>query len=154
MSSRGLSLSLILFALLTLFSCKKEIGTKDVEVEATVKDTTSFKMYEMSPLASLMEEMHAKGLFLKAQIEEGKTDFGTWPEKHKEILTAKMTDPSDMDLFFTYQAEEYLRLEKILYENVEGDKKEQFNNLINSCLECHQKKCGGPIPRIKKLLIK
>lgn len=149
-----LVLCLVFAVFLGVTSCKKEVKSLDENTEVVVKDTTSFKMYEMSPLASLMEEMHAKGLFLKNQIESGKTDFGAWPEKHSQILSAKMTDPSDKDLFFTYQAEEYLRLEKILYQDKTGDKKEQFNNLINSCLECHQKKCGGPIPRIKKLLIK
>lgn len=149
-----LVLCLVFFISLSFISCKKEVKPLEDNKESVVKDTTSFKMYEMSALASLMEEMHAKGMFLKNQIEEGKTDFGVWPEKHNDILTAKMTDPSDRDMFFTYQAEEYLRLEKILYQDTEGDKKQQFNDLINSCLECHQKKCGGPIPRIKKLLIK
>ena len=31
--------------------------------------------------------------------------------------------------------------------------KDKFNKMVNQCLECHSQKCGGPIPRIKKLLI-
>ncbi|WP_254050249.1 hypothetical protein [Myroides sp. N17-2] len=148
-----LSVCLVLALLTTLYSCKKEVNPKETDIQTVSKDSTSFKMYEMSPLASLMEEMHAQGVVLKNKIEQGDTDLGALPEKHKEIRTARMTDPSDADMFFEYQAQEYLRLEQILYESVEGDKKEQFNNMINSCLACHQKKCGGPIPRIKKLLI-
>lgn len=146
-----LSVYLVLILFTTLYSCKKEVNP--IEAEEPSKDSSSFKMYEMSPLASLMEEMHAQGVVLKSKIEQGDTDLGALPEKHKEIRTARMTDPSDADMFFEYQAQEYLRLEQILYESIEGDKKTQFNNMINSCLACHQKKCGGPIPRIKKLLI-
>ncbi|MCC9044502.1 hypothetical protein LNQ81_17675 [Myroides sp. M-43] len=148
-----LSVCLVFVLFATLYSCKQENHSKGTDIRIESKDSTSFKMYEMSPLASLMEEMHAQGVVLRNKIEGGHTDLGVMPEKHKEIRTARMTDPSDNDLFFEYQAQEYLRLEQILYESVEGDKKEQFNNMINSCLACHQKKCGGPIPRIKKLLI-
>jgi cytochrome c553 len=32
--------------------------------------------------------------------------------------------------------------------------KQHFNEGINACVSCHQVKCGGPIPKIKKLYIK
>lgn len=146
-------LCLVLLVFSVLLSCKKETKQIEDNKESVTKDTTAFKMYNMAPMASLMEEMYAQGVFLKAEIEQGKKELGALPDKHRDILTAKMTDPSDRDMFFTEQAEQYLKLEQILYQDNEGDKVEQFNEMINSCLTCHQKKCGGPIPRIKKLLI-
>ncbi|MDO5857141.1 hypothetical protein Q2490_07565 [Myroides odoratimimus] len=146
-------LCLILLGFTVLLSCKNEIKQIEETKELMVKDTLAFKMYNMAPMASLMEEMYAQGVFLKAEIEQGNKELGSLPEKHKDILTAKMTDPSDRDMFFTEQAEQYLKLEQTLYQENQGDKIQQFNDMINSCLACHQKKCGGPIPRIKKLLI-
>lgn len=143
-----LSWCLVLLVIVTFFSCKTESEKKE-----DVQEDSTFKMYEMSALASLMEQMHAQAVFLKANIELGNTDLGEWPVKHNQILTAEMTDASDRDIFFEYQASEYLKLEQVLYLSKEENKKKQFNNMINSCLACHQKKCGGPIPRIKKLLI-
>jgi cytochrome c553 len=32
--------------------------------------------------------------------------------------------------------------------------KERYNSAINNCLACHKTECVGPIPKIKKLLIK
>lgn len=107
----------------------------------------------MSPMAQLMEEMHANALAIKAKLEAGETEFGEFPESHLKLMEAKMTDPTDRDMFFETQAKEFLAYEKAFYESKKGDKIEEYNAIINSCLTCHQQKCGGPIPRIKKLKI-
>lgn len=107
-------------------------------------------MYEMSEMASLMEQMYAYNTQLKERVlnNEG---LGSYPEKFDKLHSAILTEASDRDAFFNEQAYKFIAAQKAIYEVDEP--KEQFNQMVNQCLECHAKKCGGPIPRIKKLII-
>ena len=42
--------------------------------------------------------------------------------------------------------------QKLIYSDLTNAKK-HFDEGVDACLNCHLKKCGGPIPRIKKLYI-
>jgi hypothetical protein len=140
---------LLLFLGLSIFllGCK---GKKDEQQDF---NSPPFDMYELSPMAMLMEQMYVDNMRIKSQILAGETDFGEFPVIHESIFSAQLTDPSDKDEFFEWQARYFIEVEKAFYQSKETDKKSQFNAIINSCLECHKSKCGGPIPRIKKLLI-
>lgn len=146
-------ISLLVFTALILFACQNKQVKQEVVTEEKTTENTSFKMYTLSPMAQLMEEMHANALAIKAKLEAGETEFGEFPESHLKLMEAKMTDPTDRDMFFETQAKEFLAYEKAFYESKKSDKIEEYNAIINSCLTCHQQKCGGPIPRIKKLKI-
>ncbi len=142
--------ALLLIALLAL-SCNKK--TDNVSKEA-IKDTVStsnFKMYDMSEMAALMEQMYAHNTQLKERILN-KEDLGTYPVAFDKIHTAILTESSDRDAFFNEQAIKFIALQKAIYADT-VQAKENYNKMVNQCLECHSKKCGGPIPRIKKLLI-
>jgi len=148
------SIALILVAL-SLFSCQK----KDVKDTPKVKDSTScsskekkFEMYQMSEMASLMEQMYAHNQQLKLRIEKGDT-IGKFPEFFNKIYSAKFTTPSDNDAFFQENANKYIAAQKLIYSDPKNIK-ENFNKGADACITCHQGKCGGPIPRIKKLYIK
>lgn len=143
-------IALALFVSLLALSCQKE---NKVEAKSTsnIKEKDSpFKMYEMSEGALLMEEMYAHNLQLKEQILAG-NDLGTMPESFSKLPFVVLTDPSDKDDFYNKQSLEFLSFQQAIYTS--DDPKQAFNAMIASCLECHNKKCGGPIPRIKKLLI-
>lgn len=141
----------IIFGSLFAFSCNEKAAESQVSTE--VKDTikgSNFQMYEMSEMASLMEQMYAYNLQLKEQILNGDT-LAAYPEAFYKLHSAQLTDPSDRDAFFNEQSFLFINAQKAIYEA--ENPKEQFNNMVNQCLECHSKKCGGPIPRIKKLII-
>lgn len=133
-----------------LLGCKEEKTKEEQKFDET---ETAFDMYELSPMALLMEQMYVDNMRIKNQILNGETDFGNFPDLHETIFSAQLTDPSDRDAFFDMQAQYFINVEKAFYQSEASDKKEQFNAIVNSCLECHQSKCGGPIPRIKKLII-
>lgn len=138
-----------------LLSCKSE--TKKVDSssneEQSVKEDNSFKMYEMSPMAVLMEQMWVDNQRIRDKIIEGLPITDSMPSLHYQLFLADMTDPSERDAFFEQQAKKYLETEEVFYKDPNTNTKEKFNAIVNSCLECHAKKCGGPIPRIRKLLI-
>lgn len=137
---------------LFLFSCQGKKTDEIIKNETnSIQSGSNFQMYEMSELALLMEQMYAYNLQLKTRILSNDS-LGVFPENFEKIHTAIMTDPSENDIFFQEQAAEYLKAQKAIYSNPK-DAKVQFNKMVESCLACHAKKCGGPIPRIKKLFI-
>jgi len=129
---------------------------KSEKIEAvTPKDSVSasskFQMYEMSEMAALMEQMYAYNTQLKERITKNQ-DLGTYPVAFDKLHTAVLTEASDRDPFFNDQAIKFIEAQKAIYTDP-VQAKDNFNKMVNQCLECHSKKCGGPIPIIKKLII-
>lgn len=144
-------IALIFLGLFLTFSCKEKITAE--QPESALEDRvnkSAFQMYEMSEMASLMEQMYAHNTQLKERILNGE-DLGSYPEAFDKLHSAILTEASDRDAFFNDQAYKFIALQKAIYEDTEPKKK--FNQMVLQCLECHAKKCGGPIPRIKKLII-
>lgn len=142
------------FLSLTVFiSCKKHTDEKaaaPAEAEAP-KEQKEFKMYEMSEMAALMEQMYVDNQRLKERIKNGDT-IGEFPSHFLKIHRAVMTDESDNDEFFQEQAAVFIKAQELIYKDPKNAKT-HFNRAVSSCIACHEVKCGGPIPRIKKLYI-
>ena len=136
--------------LLSLLSCNKKGGTN--QCEATQKSGKEFEMYQMSEMAALMESMYIENEKLKERIKKGDT-IGQFPNHFLNIHKAVMTDESDNDQFFKEQAALFIQSQELIYKDSKNAK-QHFNEGINACVSCHQVKCGGPIPKIKKLYIK
>jgi hypothetical protein len=138
------------FAFFLLFiNCnKKEKTTID---EKTCSKEKKFDMYQMSEMALLMEQMNVENLQLKNRIIKGEP-IGKFPEYFLKIHSSKMTDESDNDTFFKENADLYIKAQKLIYEDT-INAKTHFNEGVNACVTCHEGKCGGPIPKIKKLYI-
>lgn len=146
----------LIFLVLSVISCQKKEDVK-VEMKATKEqcDTVSGKkleMYQMSEMAALMEQMYVDNQRLKERIQKGDT-IGQFPQHFLKIHKAVMTDESDNDAFFKEQAAKFIKAQEMIYKDPKNAKK-HFNNGVDACIQCHQQKCGGPIPRIKKLYIK
>jgi cytochrome c553 len=145
--------------LVVFFSCqKKELKTTtDTASKATCTDSITpkkegFQMYQMSEMAALMEQMYAENKTLKANIIN-KKPLGKFPEYYNRLHTATFTDQADNDELFKQNADLYIQAQQKTYANT-GDAKTNYNKGIDACIRCHETKCGGPIPRIKKLYIK
>ena len=139
---------------LTLLSCQntKKEEAKNDESCATDSKGKEFQMYEMSEMAALMEQMYVDNQRLKDRIIKGDT-IGQFPSHFLNIHKAVMTDETDNDAFFKEQAAKFIKAQELIYKDPKNAK-EHFNNGIDACIACHQQKCGGPIPKIKKLYIK
>ncbi|WP_306351037.1 hypothetical protein [Flavobacterium sp. '19STA2R22 D10 B1'] len=135
----------IILSLFFLSGCKEKVETKK---EAEKKD---FQMYEMSPMAALMEQMYVDNGRIKERIVNGEP-IGDFPDHFVNIYQSRMTDESENDAFFKEQAALFLEAEQLIFKDSANAKK-HFNEAINACIRCHETKCGGPIPRIRKLLI-
>lgn len=141
-------LAVVLLSISVLFSCQK----KQEDPEACSTEGKEFKMYEMSEMAMLMEQMYAHNQQLRLRIIKGDT-VGTFPDFFNKIYSAKFTATNDNDAFFQENAKKYIDAQKLIYSDP-TNVKENFNKGVDACVTCHKGKCSGPIPRIKKLYIK
>lgn len=140
--------SCLLFLLVLLaFSCNSKV--KEVPVKEEKKELVMVKPSEM---ANLMNEMYAYNEAIKQQILNGELK-STYPDRFNNIHTAILTDNDDRDEFFNTSSEFFLQSEAAIFESPQDSLIHNYNNAINACITCHNKKCAGPIPRIKKLLI-
>lgn len=142
---------LLLFFTVSLCSCQQKTEVVEKRDTLLVEDGKDFEMYTMSEMSLLMEQMYVDNQRLKEKIQRGDT-IGAFPNHFMNIHKASMTDDSENDEFFKEKAAEFIRAQELIYEDPKNAK-EHFNNGVSACIECHTVKCGGPIPRIKKLYI-
>ena len=142
---------IVLVLVFGLFSCQKK-EEKVAEKKCTSVKEKKLEMYEMSEMATLMEQMYVDNKRLKERIQKGDT-IGTFPKHFLKIFTAKFTDETENDSFFKQKANEFIAAQQLIYSD-HKNVTEHFNAGVDACLKCHESKCGGPIPRIKKLYIK
>lgn len=107
---------------------------------------------QTSEMAALMLQMFEVNQMHKNLITEGKAIEGT-PDQFSAIYTAKFTNPSNRNPTFKAFADLYLNTYEKVFETSSDSLKIKHNNVIQSCIACHQTTCVGPIPKIKKLLI-
>jgi uncharacterized protein YcfL len=127
------------------------LGCKNNQEEP--KENVELIMAERSEMALLMNEMYAFNESIKQQILEG-TLSTSYPDKFDNIHSAVLTNSSARDLNFESFSKLFLEAQKELFESPQEELITRYNNAINACISCHNVKCVGPIPRIKKLLIK
>ncbi|CAL2111983.1 conserved hypothetical protein [Tenacibaculum sp. 190130A14a] len=134
-----------------MIGCQSKKETKEIKI--VKKIPSNFQMYKTSEMAELMRNMLAKNKEVREQIIDGK-EIGDFNKEYIKIHTAKLTDSTDYDETFLTFAKHFEQTHRALFEVSKEERKEQYNNAIESCIACHQVKCRGPIPRIEKLLIK
>lgn len=154
MKKTALALSI---AVLLVGCQKKEASVKQPE---KCSDTTAkpegkqFEMYTMSEMAALMEQMYVENQRVKKQIAKG-GPIGEFPAYYNNIHTAAFTDETENDAYFKEKAKSFIAVQKKMYADTDlANAKKNYNAGIDACIACHENKCGGPIPKIKKLYLK
>jgi hypothetical protein len=119
-----------------LFSCKnskKEIGS--------VKEEMVYDMYDYN-------------LKLKHEIIDGKTP-SEFPSRFLEIHTAQLSEFKSRNEKFQAYSQLFIEHQQDIFNSDSNiNISERYNRTINLCVTCHTTECTGPIPKIKKLLIK
>lgn len=125
------------------------------EKKVTIVDgTKKYDVYQGSEMAILMRGMHAFNLQLKKEVENGKitTEF---PEEFLKIYTAEFSESKSRNSTFDQYSGKFIEAQKMVFtEDSSVSLSKRYNTAINLCISCHQTECTGPIPKIKKLLIK
>ena len=138
-----------LFLVLCLFSCN---NTKKHTIE--VKVDFVYDMYKSSEMSILMNEMYTYNLKLKQEIVEGKTPT-EFPSIFLNIHTDELSEFKSRNENFQAYSTLFVEHQKEIFNtDTQVDIRERYNSTINLCVSCHLTECTGPIPKIKKLLIK
>ena len=141
---------IVVFAL--VFGCN---SSEKAENKVTIIDGSErYEVYQGSEMSNLMKGMYAYNLQLKKEVENGKvtTEFS---EEFLKIHSAEFSESKSRNKTFDHYSGQFIEAQKLVFaEDSIVPLSERYNNAINLCLSCHQTECTGPIPKIKKLLIK
>lgn len=136
---------LLVILLLTTLSCKKN---QEAQNEKKV-----LVMAETSEMGKLMIEMYAFNESIKQQIINGNLN-NSYPKRFDSIHSAVLTNPTVRDSSFESFSKQFIEAQIQVFESPQEELTINYNNAVQACISCHNVKCVGPIPRIKKLLIK
>lgn len=110
-------------------------------------------MYESSEMTLLMNKMFDENMELKKGIIEG-DDLTAFRKDYSKIHSAILTDPDDRTASFEQFSKAFIKHQKAIFHVETSEVITQYNTMVQSCIACHETTCTGPIPKIKKLLIK
>ncbi|GAB5565901.1 MAG: hypothetical protein Wins2KO_29640 [Winogradskyella sp.] len=139
-----------LFVFIGFTGCKNE----EEKVEETKPEKEELIMYQPSEMASFMNAMYVNNLQIKAQIEKGEVPV-SMPLDLMTLHSAEMTKGNKRTAAWNNVVNVFIESQKAVLDTLSNiELKERYNSSINNCLQCHKTECTGPIPKIKKLLIK
>ena len=137
--------SLVFILFLLMFSCKEK-QLADYNVQQPL-------MYEPSEMALLMRQMYEVNKVTKNQLVNGKL-LMAFPKDFMSIHSAVLTDPSERDAEFDSLAKVFIVHQQAAFSLQDNDSAVyHFNESVAACVTCHESRCTGPIPKIKKLQI-
>lgn len=130
------------------FACNENNHAKNAEKEdcksETIKDPNDPK-----PMALMMRTMANNCDSMRLEINAGKTvDSVKYPLM--PFWTAEPTDSANLVELFYNNASQFEIAYRTLMSNKEHQR-ENYTAVINSCVNCHNSFCSGPLRRIKKL---
>jgi len=131
----------LLFLMLSCDTDKKEVKIEEAPI-----------MYEASEMTLLMRGMYEFNKAARLQIIN-KDSLLPFPEEFLLIHKAVLTDPSERDKEFDTIAEQFIKAQKATFSAKSDSRSYHFNKSVNLCISCHETRCTGPIPKIRKLLI-
>lgn len=152
-------LFILLFAGIFVFACSQNTEIKE-EKSTSTKDSVDKKgprkleTVKTSELAQLMRLMDKEMQSAKISIEGGFSFHDSLTFAYGDIHSAMATEESMKKPGFDDFASAYLKQLEIFKNSGQPTQKENFNLLVNSCLNCHASHCPGPVNKIKELKIK
>ncbi len=139
-------IAILLFMVSLVWACT---NTEAGSIET--KETSEIKMAEWSELALLMRQIHKDAKQWRKSIDHGELVHDSIAIY--ELLTE--STPTDEDVtgpIFEGFAKNYqLALDSLMQSQDINLAKENYNNLVSTCISCHTTYCPGPVKTIKKL---
>ncbi len=119
------------------------------EIDVVLTKRANADPIKTSELAKLMRYMYDETARIKPLIASSKR-IGSFPKKFASVHTATPTDPAEHNETFKIFADNYLNATQTLYAKPSTA---SYNLVVQSCLNCHQTHCLGPLSRIKALML-
>jgi hypothetical protein len=106
-----------------------------------------------SELSLLMREMMRSADSMKTVIKAGNSP-DKFPDAFLKIHTAKPTDNDTKHASYDAFATNYIDNLQLLCRSPKTAAVKNYNAVVNSCINCHNEHCPGPIKTIEKLFLK
>jgi hypothetical protein len=103
-----------------------------------------------SELSKLMRNMSNDMKRIRVKVQEGQK-IPQFYKKYGKIHTAKPSVDSKKGEEFPEMATAFLKQCERLGSSDKSQLKIEYNNLVQSCIRCHEKYCPGPITMLKRL---
>lgn len=133
---------------LIIVSCQNT-GESNSQVEVSApKEIKVQKVYQPSELALEMRAIYANLKIVGHELKSGEAVSDSLLLGYENILTAKGTDSTDTDESFHAFANQWLNA---VNEFKSHPSQENYNMVMDGCVSCHEQRCPGPIPKIKRL---
>lgn len=143
-------LSIVFLFLLLFASCKNE----EKAAQKNIKKAEEYTMYQPSEMAGFMNALYAYNSQVKQQIIAGEIP-SSMPLDLMKLHSAEMSVGKSRTETWNNYVNTFIESQQAVVNKLSNTNlKERYNNSINNCLSCHKTECVGPIPKIKKLLIK
>ena len=151
LKNRSLFSSAIITVALTIAACSAEPAAKEKE-QTNTENCSAPKVNPNgdSELALLMRSMTKNFTSVKTEVESGNLP-GEFPKEILTIHTAKPTDENTKKESFSVFADNYINNVTAFYKSDKSTLKQNYNNVITSCYDCHSEHCPGPLTVISKL---
>lgn len=105
-----------------------------------------------SELALLMRDMYTQGMMARQALLAGKPP--TLACDVTRLHTAAATEPEKVARAeYAAFARAFEASVTAMHQSPVGHRDEAYAHMVNSCVECHQALCPGPIRRINKLYL-
>ncbi|MBV7268473.1 hypothetical protein [Winogradskyella luteola] len=143
-------LLIVTLGLLFSFSCNNKKET----TEKSESKKPELIMHKPSEMAMLMNALYAFNLQTKNQIIAGESPAQI-PLDLLKLHSAEMTKGKERTKVWNSFVNVFIESQQAVADTLSSASlKSRYNTAINNCLACHKTECVGPIPKIKKLLIK
>jgi hypothetical protein len=151
LKSRSVIASAIIVTTLVFAACSEDSASKNNE-QIKEENCSSPKVNPNgdSELALLMRSMTKNFTSVKAEVVKGNLP-GEFPKEILTIHTAKPTDENTKKESFIVFADNYIKNATLFYTSNNANLKQNYNNVITSCYNCHSEHCPGPLTVISKL---
>ena len=116
------------------------------------QDSSDVNPNGSSELSLLMRKMYDHALAIRPEAIQKKVQQ-TFPQEFLSIYTAQPTDSFTKNPSYNPFADGYLYALNNYRSSAPEEVIQNYNNLVMSCVNCHNEHCPGPLGRIKKLLI-
>lgn len=140
--------ALLVTIVVLVWACAEEQCTPPDKTASSVSTGT----VERSELALTMRFMYDKMKLASDSIKAGHRVRTNFLEEFKSIHTDRATEPEKIDEAYHAMASVFLDNYAHFEANTE-DQAAAFNNMVESCLACHQYKCPGPVKIINRLRV-
>lgn len=149
MKTKLLSIAILSFFLV---SCAQNAQDQNETKEEIAKDSIVDARRSRSELAVMMRNIYIDMHDNKELLASGGVPEIDW-EKYLNIKEAEPTDAEDSGPAFEAFADAYIWQLKAFNVSNDSNRISNYNNLISSCLNCHQQFCIGPMDIIRTLKI-